>query len=957
MRRTPLYANRSHALAARKLAAKSGAGVGFGLEALAVQDFFEDAWTVWGDDRRTVNPCERSLLVWKLLQEQHVLGRTLGTMRLLEGFLEQAAGVFETAPLAATATTSELLKNAVEMLAKKYYATLKEYGLIEPGEAATVLRSAVPVTEVYLAEYVDVLPAQRMLLDAWGVDTTKLDEAVQLEALDDGVVPSFLIPAGTTAIYSLLKDEIESYVERAAEDILLQPPAEKEAQQSMAVLVKEPYQAWNALAPALCEQGITCAVEASVAFLDTWVGKACHAIWQMISGDGRWLFAATDFAYNPLSGMAPGAAEALHVTYRGDRRLMLGDMQQTLAQCSTYGLFAALLGGDVADTKHAWLEVCEGLSAELASRLHEATDQGLIEILRELIVCRIAFDERDRELAMLDELVKTLEVAQHFELHSEDIFDMLLDLSVASAQETCPSEQARGRVVFMPLSAATKLPEKSYGLVILGDVSTDAFNISAEHSSLEAFAAQLGIALSADPLQDAFRLFSAAQKAAKRQFTCVQSLHNEAMEEAFPSCMYDEYRARLRHTNMLAGEPEGLEVAEKRRGEECLTTGLGAMFADLERKDTYAEATRGVLAYASMLHYLPTVEEDLVQVPILSASAIEAYLNCPYQWFISYGLGVSSFDEAYDARAQGTFVHQVLAVFYGRIAKASQVLSEEMLHEGSLFDQVFDEVQAAQWERTHDRLIALTETEKKDLELLREALRRSLLLQVDLPADYQPTCFEYRIMPDEGIDYAGVRLRGSVDRVDVDSRTGDFVVLDYKSSSFGHDAPFEVVEDGVEFSLPPYVQALIYAQAVRRKGLVTHIHSSDEADQEHSATADVLESHCAGALYVGYKAKTKQNLLAGSYDQSRYKVSDFIAKDSQVKGDFAQFLDLVEQNIAPFVQALASGDIAGDPRTKQSCRYCALAGRGQCLARANTTEEIGVGATVGTLQGSAQGVE
>ena len=164
------------------------------------------------------------------------------------------------------------------------------------------------------------------------------------------------------------------------------------------------------------------------------------------------------------------------------------------------------------------------------------------------------------------------------------------------------------------------------------------------------------------------------------------------------------------------------------------------------------------------------------------------------------------------------------------------------------------------------------------------------------------------------------------------------------------------MEDGVELSLPSYVQALIYAQAVRRKGLLAD-GSLTRADQGHSARADVLEPHCAGALYVGYKAKTKQNLLAGSYDQARYKVSDFIAKDSQVKGDFAQFLDLVEQNIAPFVQALASGDIAGDPRTKQSCRYCALAGRGQCLARTNMTEEVDVGVVAGTLQGSAQGVE
>ena len=204
-----------------------------------------------------------------------------------------------------------------------------------------------------------------------------------------------------------------------------------------------------------------------------------------------------------------------------------------------------------------------------------------------------------------------------------------------------------------------------------------------------------------------------------------------------------------------------------------------------------------------------------------------------------------------------------------------------------------------------------------------------------------------------GIDYAGARVRGSVDRVDVDLQSGDFVVLDYKSSSVGHAAPYDASGEEEAFSLPAYVQALIYAQAVRRKGLELDIISGKTGPEAiaETATADKCEQvvddtccaadlQCAGALYVGYKARSQQNLLAGSYDQSRYKVSDFVAKDSQVKGEFSHYLDTVEQTIAPYVQALTAGEIAGNVRTGGSCRYCALAGRGQCLAAAQAVEAL-----------------
>lgn len=966
MRRIELYANRDHALNARKKAATTGNGLGFGLEARAAQDFFDDAWAVWGDARKIISAHERSVLVWKLLEEQQVLGQTLGTLRLLEGFLEQAAGLFDSASLVATETTSEVLKNTVVCLAETYYKQLSERGFIEAGEAAAILSHGMPKTEVRLAEYVDVLPAQRRLFEKWNVDVSLLDAPVSLESLAFEVKPSILVAAGASAVNSLIKEEIEAYISNVSllgetELLVVQnaKPSEEKVScldlkivlgddgkedvnerlaraieeatklRSVLVLAKRPGEIFRALTPYLYDCGMKCSLQESVAFLDTWVGKACASVQQVLRGSSRWLFSATDFAYNPLSGMSRSAAEALNTLYRGDRRLTVADVRKELEQHSTYLLFEALLTGK--GYEGAFSEAVDVAEvAEIAGDtwpllLSEKSDQSVFDIIRDLVACQVPLSERDCEFALLDELSQVVTTMKAFGLCPLNAFDLLQDLTITCMRETSEPDNGCGQVLFAPLSAVSKLEETSYGLVIWGDVSTDAFALTTERSSLEAFASQLGIDIDLDPLQDARRLFEAAQKAAIKQFTCVQLLHNEALEETFPSCIYDEYCSLLTHARVSSDSAFDLDATKKLRGEEHLNQGLGASFALQSDTHVYDEAIRGVLTYAPLLAYLPTDEEGTKLLPVLSASALEAYLNCPYRWFSSYGLNLSLLDEGYDSRTKGTFVHQVLATFFAQLKDRGVSLSREHLMPDGLFDQVFNEAQVDQWIRTHDRLIALTEAEKGDMELLRESLRRSLSLQLDLPSDYDPTYFEYRISPDERITYAGSRLRGSIDRVDVNAQTGDFVILDYKNSAGGHEAPYNASEFEGDYVLPSFVQSLIYAQAVRRKGF--------EGQKAENGSMSDGEPRCAGALYLGYKAKTKKFLLAGSYDRSRYDVMEYVAKDSQVKGDFSCYLDLVEQSIEPYVQALVAGKIAGDPRDKDSCKYCVLAGRGKCAAQ------------------------
>ncbi len=107
------------------------------------------------------------------------------------------------------------------------------------------------------------------------------------------------------------------------------------------------------------------------------------------------------------------------------------------------------------------------------------------------------------------------------------------------------------------------------------------------------------------------------------------------------------------------------------------------------------------------------------------------------------------------------------------------------------------------------------------------------------PRAYEVVFCEHPIEVADGVDFAGVRLRGRVDRVDADAERGRFVVIDYKGSSKDYASG---LKEGDEPSVPHHVQGLIYAQALLRTD---------------------LGLACAGALYLGYRARVPRNCWRG----------------------------------------------------------------------------------------------
>lgn len=148
------------------------------------------------------------------------------------------------------------------------------------------------------------------------------------------------------------------------------------------------------------------------------------------------------------------------------------------------------------------------------------------------------------------------------------------------------------------------------------------------------------------------------------------------------------------------------------------------------------------------------------------------------------------------------------------------------------------------------------------------------------------------------MDFAGVRLRGRVDRVDADAERGRFVVIDYKGSSKDYASG---LKEGDEPSVPHHVQGLIYAQALLRTD---------------------LGLACAGALYLGYRAQSPKELLAGAYDGAAFDPAGLSSRSSAVAMNFSAYLDAIEALVADRLAALSEGAIPVSPSAPKACEFC-----------------------------------
>lgn len=471
----------------------------------------------------------------------------------------------------------------------------------------------------------------------------------------------------------------------------------------------------------------------------------------------------------------------------------------------------------------------------------------------------------------------------------------------------------------------------------------------------------LGIEPKVEPMDQARQQFVAQLAAARYRVLIERTLFDASSKECYCSVMLIELMS------CYGIDDTGLKVSKIAK----TLKSHGLLFGELSESDAFANAQLTGHEPAVEAQEVPSrsgvLREDLLPfvvvapagqrglshaLPLLSASQIEAYLECPLKWFSLRRLRLEVSDAGFTGAEIGTFVHKVLEATHRELVRRAREQAQgEPVSTGQaggdsalvdltlplpgsrpvagdaasvagakeLLQQTFEAERRHQFVqqkklRGATPLIPHTAEDEGTLRTLQQDLLSTIDYESGLFLGYEPRLFEWKFgRGGEVVEYAGVQLEGSIDRVDVDGG-GRAVVIDYKHKSpigfaqeynvFGPEGI--VVPDIGPIPLARHVQALIYAQVLRRK---------------------YPDLTVTGSVYLCTKG---QHALAGAVSEDSIdrvygeqgispKMRPSVAVPT---GERERLLDATEEAIAAKVQELLAGNIEANPVDARACDYC-----------------------------------
>jgi ATP-dependent helicase/nuclease subunit B len=303
-----------------------------------------------------------------------------------------------------------------------------------------------------------------------------------------------------------------------------------------------------------------------------------------------------------------------------------------------------------------------------------------------------------------------------------------------------------------------------------------------------------------------------------------------------------------------------------------------------------------------------------------SASQLETYGKCPYQFFAQRLLLLKSVDELKEELTpleKGSVLHEALFEFYTerrdknlpQIAGCSEKEYEDAVQRlTQITDKKFGdrEIPDAFWELERETILG---EPGKQNGLLRRFLDAERSRTTALQPRYFEVAFGSKVGPrrgrdpilsiEEAIPVGAVNLRGKVDRVEVG--TDAFAVVDYKT---GKDvARIEEIRQGISLQLPLYLYAM---ESLLRKG------------------ADVSLRPAAG-MYYQLRDKVKMNVGIASAEYQGIAFDKAPAKNVLPTNDALR--ELIEEAVSivnRYVDGIAEGKfpLTTPDKVQKVCTFC-----------------------------------
>ena len=736
---------------------------------------------------------------------------------------------------------------------------------------------------------------------------------------------------------------------------------------SFVVYTSDSQRVWDALSQKLAAKGIAAHYKRSVRIQDSLAGRAFASLidaYVTLSerseleknidyqasdhqmGDMSWWppRTLTDYLISPISGISVERAWMLDKSWRGNRTLYATRVLETLSKAAMSSRLCAetIKSLELGRIGSAAQRIIEYLATETSDEQSEAAQS------KELLL------QNQESLKVMSKIVSSAQ-----ELHEAGL--KLSPQTLKSFIELCKDQtvmlpvsngiQSDIQVLVAPVSQAHSFEPHSFDAVIFQGMDTLNFGVKASDGALQEFvrhASQMPkVSEFARYQRDFYTALTTASTSVAFEKVEQKDVFNAVVLSEVKACYPKDYAKK---TGVARGEEEVLvnllpQATDPERVAELPTIESGEIDPKLKNIVVLPRHLTREILEQELQGLIEVSREGL---PLLSASQIETYLECPYKWFTQRRIKISQVDTDFAPMQIGTFIHRVLELTHATLlAEAlgcdvadvdsvvesallqdipgSRITSDNLDHAKQVLDSCFVQVWDEQFNNINrassNELIPHSIQERKQVENIREDLKDLLEFEASHFIGYQPRFFELRFGREENVvEYAGAQFTGSIDRVDVNAH-GQALIIDYKHKATkdlkAYSAKLSLDSELSKEILPRHVQSAIYAQIMRKQLTKYKLEPVAAIYLGTKEQKDKLSFALAG---MATEAATEHIWNMNPEDKKLRDQAVMVV--SQNSAEFTDYLDAWESLIAQKVQAMLSGDVRANPCDKDACKYC-----------------------------------
>lgn len=341
---------------------------------------------------------------------------------------------------------------------------------------------------------------------------------------------------------------------------------------------------------------------------------------------------------------------------------------------------------------------------------------------------------------------------------------------------------------------------------------------------------------------------------------------------------------------------------------------------------------------------------------VYSASRINTFARCPFEYFMRYGLGVREREEwAVTPANMGTYAHQVINDFCLAVENGAETNVDKINAWRSLDDVKRKEILDGIINTTCSNLLASDVRDKERTASIFMRMGKTIsdsarLVQKSLSAgDFAENGMEYKFEIDLG---ENVAVQGLIDRIDTcetDSGRSYLRIVDYKTGR----TKFDVVNIANGYDMQMVIYALAAAQLMKENGRavdVTGIYYTGVRSEYKDLSSTVTESNIKeknikelmldGVTFASEEEKERGKVLY-SMDNKFFENQESIFtkikidKEGEIKGvnntdEINGLMKHVRDTLLDMDRRARNGEISLNPYAANNnggvCDYCAYGG-------------------------------